>query len=160
MTTDLDINEFIRESNKIEGILRDPTKEEIKEMRRFVGLETVGVTDLIRFVCVYQPDAKLRTLPGMDVRVGSHIAPLGSFYIKEYLERILEDCTSGRVGPYYTHCRYETLHPFTDCNGRSGRALWAWQMSRQAAGWHTRRIGFLHAFYYQALANSRYEGKQ
>ena len=52
--------------------------------------------------------------------------------------------------PYDIHRRYETLHPFMDGNGRSGRILWAWQMIH-----HDIRpglsLGFLHAFYYQTL---------
>ena len=40
-------------------------------------------------------------------------------------------------------------HPFTDGNGRSGRALWLWQMNNHAP------FGFLHTFYYQTLENSR-----
>ena len=48
-------------------------------------------------------------------------------------------------------CRYETLHPFMDGNGRSGRILWAWQMIEHniAPGLS---LGFLHAYYYQTLA--------
>ena len=53
--------------------------------------------------------------------------------------------------PFGIHLRYETLHPFMDGNGRSGRILWAWQMLHHdiAPGI---RLGFLHAFYYQTLA--------
>lgn len=57
---------------------------------------------------------------------------------------------SGRDGAYRCHVVYETLHPFTDGNGRSGRAVWLRQM-----GWIVRApLGFLHHFYYQTLQNS------
>lgn len=41
----------------------------------------------------------------------------------------------------------------TSRNGRSGRALWAWQMLRQGRSFE--RIGFLRSFYYQTLERSR-----
>jgi hypothetical protein len=49
--------------------------------------------------------------------------------------------------PLEAHVRYETLHPFTDGNGRTGRALWYWMM----VGSSRADLGFLHAFYYQTL---------
>ena len=45
----MNIKEFIAESNKIEGILRDPTEVEIDEFNRFIDLQAVTVDDLIQF---------------------------------------------------------------------------------------------------------------
>lgn len=142
---------FIRESNRIEGILRDPTGEEVEEFYRFLRLDRVYAEDVVKFVSIYQPDAQLRDHHGLNVCVGSHIAPPGGQEIAIRLDRILSDAKKG-ASPYRIHCEYETLHPFTDGNGRSGRALWAWQMVNH--GHHPGlRLGFLHAFYYQTLAN-------
>ena len=138
---------FVVESNKIEDILREPTKEETEEFFRFMELPVITVEELQKFVYVYQPNAVLRDKWGLDVRVGRYSPPLGGPHLRTRLEALLEEL--GRDA-YTDHVRYEELHPFTDCNGRSGRMLWAWAM-----GWEGLRLGFLHRWYYQTLSASR-----
>ena len=141
---------FITESNLIEGIDRDPTQVEIECHIDFLRKPTIRVLDLEQFVNVYQPGALLREEVGRDVRVGNHIPPPGGISIFYALEDLLvgiDDLT-----PYEAHCRYETLHPFTDGNGRSGRMLWAWHMTKRGANVPSE---FLRLFYYQALDEGR-----
>lgn len=140
---------FVCESNRIEGIKRDPTAAELAEHDRFVSLPRVTVQDLQEFVNVYQPGAAMRLLTGMNVRVGNHTPPPGGPKILDDLQAILD--AMPRNGPYDTHLLYESLHPFTDGNGRSGRALWSWQMNRRDCV-RGHPLGFLHHFYYQTLA--------
>lgn len=134
---------FIEESNRIEGIYRRATDAEFFEYQRFVGLSFVLLEDLVTFVGVVQPGAVLRDREGLNVRVGSHIPPSGGPYIRFALESLLQ--RGDHVSPYLLHCEYETLHPFTDGNGRSGRAIWLWMMRGEAP------LGFLHHWYYQSL---------
>ena len=142
--------DFIAESNRIEGIKRLPTKAEAEEMKRFMMCPKVTVEEMQRFVAVYEPGARLRDKPGRDVQISTYRPPEGGIYIRYRLSELLREL--GRVNSrevanreaYHTHVQYERLHPFTDCNGRSGRMLWAWQMQAFP-------LGFLHAFYYQAL---------
>ena len=136
--------DFIRENNLIEGIIRDPDDGEIAEYQRFLDLSHPTVKDLETFVSIYEPGVQLRTRLGMNVSVGSHIAPVGGAYIWSALEDILERAIADTSRTYETHLAYENLHPFTDCNGRSGRMLWLWQMGAAP-------LGFLHTFYYQTL---------
>jgi hypothetical protein len=157
----MNLTEFVRESNRIEGILRDPTDAEIAAHIEFVNLDQPTIYDVIRLVSVVQPDARLRdnmSVPG--VRVGNHIAPPSGAEIREQLEHILQmthvawrnrmaEGFKTKWIPWYVHCQYETLHPFTDGNGRSGRALWLWCHGGRAP------LGFLHQFYYETLANTR-----
>lgn len=137
------IRDFVRESNRIEGIGREPTEQEVNAHRDFLKLQFIRVEDLENLVSVLQPGAKLREEAGMDVRVGDYVAPRGGPEIVERLSSLLRSMQS--QGAYDTHLAYEHLHPFTDGNGRSGRALWLWQMGGDAP------LGFLHRFYYQTL---------
>ena len=143
---------FVEESNRIEGILRPPTEEELVEFERFMKLDEITLKDLIQFVWIYQPGAELRDRTGYNVRIGNYIPPVGDITIRTRLEDIIADANRERFydkewSAHELHIRYESLHPFTDGNGRSGRMLWAWMMQRFP-------LGFLHTFYYQTLANS------
>lgn len=140
----MDEIDFIRESNRIEGIYRDPTPEEVNEFDRFMKLDVITVDELNKFVSVYQPDAQLRDKKGLDVRIGNHIPPKGGPDIRIKLEELLKNANP--INSFSTHIKYEKLHPFTDGNGRSGRMLWAWQYGDLS-------LGFLHRFYYQTLEN-------
>lgn len=147
---DIKTKVFIEESNRIEGIYRAPEPEEIKAHLRFMELQEVNLDDLVKFVKVYQPDAELRVRTGLNVRVGNHLPPLGSVAIGYALQELLSYANKYREPEhaFVVHQRYEKLHPFTDCNGRSGRILWLWMMQRAP-------LGFLHHFYYQSLSNWR-----
>ena len=142
------IEDFVRESNRIEGILRDPLPIEVFATQGFLEHKSLHVGHLTGLVSSLQPDAKLRDRYGLDVRVGNHFPPKGSPEIGKNLQTLLDEINAGRLNPYSAHVRYETLHPFTDGNGRSGRAIWLWQMKSAP-------LGFLHHFYYQSLQNAR-----
>ncbi len=134
------IEDFVRESNRIEGITRDPLPHEIEAHKKLLAY-LVTVAALKDFVSTIQPGAVIRDRPGLNVQVGNHIAPSGGPEIVVELENLLTIYRS----PHQQHLLYENLHPFTDGNGRSGRALWLWRIGGIAP------IGFLHQFYYDTL---------
>lgn len=142
--TRLDLHRFVAESNRIENI-HVIRIEEVAELERFMALPKITIAELERFVAVIQPDAKLRVKPGMNVFVGSYVPPPGGIVVKTKLLELLADLNN--MDSYTAHIRYEMIHPFTDGNGRSGRALWAW-MYRDIS------LGFLHRWYYQSLAKT------
>lgn len=143
----MNLAEFVRESNRIEGILRDPTQAEISALDAFLEIPEVSVGDLCAFVEINQPGAVLRDRVGLDVRVGRHFPPRGGPHIRDELQNVLDAALTEH--PFKVHVAYERLHPFTDGNGRSGRALWAWGMHR--SGVYVSERLFLHEFYYQTL---------
>lgn len=145
------VEDKVRESNRIEGILREPTAQECVEFARFLALPLLTISELQAFVHVYQADARLRDVMGRDVTVRHGLPPRGGPHIRRSLEELLEAINERRLSPWEAHLAYERLHPFTDGNGRSGRMLWYWQMREDPEA----DRGFLHAFYFQALQSAR-----
>ena len=147
--------DFIRESNRIEGLCHEPTQAEVDAYTAFLALPRVTIADLEEFVATIQPGAELRRKEVQNVRVGSHIPSPGGPRIEKALDVILflvfASMRIPTLFPFTVHCRYESLHPFTDGNGRSGRVLWLWMMG----GIENAPLGFLHHWYYQALQASR-----
>lgn len=149
-----DLRFFVRESNRIEGILRAPTKSELQAHIDLLRLPRITVADLQNFVQAIAPGKPLRQEYGMNVIVGNHRPPPGGPDIAGALGYLLDLAQDFNETPFAVHHRYETLHPFMDGNGRSGRALWLWQMIHQHEAWQALQMGFLHLFYYQTLQHS------
>lgn len=147
------IRDFIIESNKIEGILREPTNAELKAHSDLLKIDNITIAILQEFVFALQPGARLRETADMNVQVGKHIAPSGGVNIVVKLNEILSNLRDS--DPYEVHRQYENLHPFMDGNGRSGRALWLWMMDRKGELYRALKLGFLHNWYYQSLDAKR-----
>lgn len=153
---------FIEESNRIERIKRKPLPIEISAHEVLLERRKLDVEDLVTFVGLVS-DGELRERPGRNVWIGGAAwrPPPGGPLIRAHLDLLLaqinhtgdKEWPGAVLTPWEAHCRYETLHPFTDGNGRSGRALWAWQMLRLERDPFIRP--FLHSWYYESLNAAR-----
>ena len=141
--------QFNIESNKIEGI--DDEEALIDSYDKhydLLKLDELTIADL----CTFNTAGRLRLQTSDMVKVGTHIPPRGGQRIVYALDDILAG-VNGNQNPVHMHHHFETLHPFMDGNGRTGRAIWLWQMVNQYN--YGIQLGFLHQWYYQSLEHNR-----
>lgn len=145
------VRRFVIDSNSIEGkrhtgILFD----EENAVHAFLNAESLGTHELRALVDVLEPGARVRTNEDDFIRVGSHVAPPGGPNMLIQVVEMLLAVQNNDANPIMTYMAWQNLHPLTDCNGRSGRVLYAWQVIH----WYGRipRSSFLAEFHYETLA--------
>ena len=143
--SELSLVKFIKDSLQIEGINRSPSKKEIEATIKFID-EALTLDSVCKLQAVYAPGKPLRDKKWMNVRIGNYSPQEGGESIKIELSRILEI-----KDPYHNHMEFETLHPFMDGNGRTGRSIWVKLMLESSRDPFS--LSFLHRFYYQTLAS-------
>lgn len=164
-----DLINFIKESNAIEGLHHEPDAQEIEAYQEFLALGQINICDISRLVSSIQPGAMLRSRKGMNVRIGNYYPPHGGRLLIKKFKKLLADWVAifgGEIDVFSRewrlekileiHCHYEALHPYTDGNGRSGRAIWLWCMLKADIDRYFLTRGFLRTYYYQTLSVNRY----
>lgn len=150
---DLNLHNFAKESNEIESIFNEERHNiHANKLEEFLKLKEIKTENLEDFVSIIEPGAYLRTKHWHKVFIGGKMAPKAPLSLK-MLNALLKPVNEGSITPFLIHAEYEMIHPFTDGNGRSGRALWLWSMQKN----HKQpfRFSFLQTYYYQTLQRYR-----
>lgn len=141
--------DFAEESNSIEGIFgEEHADNHAIRLEELLLLDELTIADLSTF----NTAGHIRLNSWHNVQVGDHVPPPGGQAIIYALDDILVGVNDGQ-DPVDMHHQFETLHPYMDGNGRTGRAIWLWQMVNQFD--YNIGLGFLHMWYYQSLERDR-----
>lgn len=126
----VDMREYIRESNLIEGIDSEQAdKDCLLAWERMQSYDTMTHYSLMlmhRMITHSQPDlspSEKGNYRRIQVYVGKHVPPAAHMVpslMMDYLS------TFEAMDPIEAHVRFETIHPFVDGNGRTGRMLLWW----------------------------------
>lgn len=135
--------EFLRESNKIEEVYDDFALEDAKKAWKYaltVDVMTPGEISKIHAILMKRIDPQIAgTFRTFDIRIGRNIVRYkGMDILLSTLQDICDklnndDLSADSLARAYakeTHVDYEHLHPFPDGNGRSGRILYNWHLTR------------------------------
>ena len=120
---------FVIVSNRISGIDRRPTEAEIAAHRGLLATNNLRVENLEIFVDHIARGARLRD--EADLGIGDDGIVL-RVEPKADLATIVKGVRSLATSPERLHRLYSLLQPFTDGNGRCGRALIMWQIVRRS----------------------------
>lgn len=135
---DFDVRKYIKGSNAIEGIYDE---EEIDQsMVAWAHLEAIGdylthadICKVQKIITLHQENLQpnqrgyYRNVSATNVSVGGRLAPDHSF-IENLMIGWLQDVP--KMTPLIGHVRFESIHPFVDGNGRTGRMLY-WYICKQ-----------------------------
>lgn len=151
--------EFAKESNEIEGIKHPDEHHRHKNaLAWFIQQKSMSRKVLKIFCDKIQQGIRLRTEQKDAVFIGTksgeliYTPPPGNL-VPKLLSALIKKINTEKIHPYLAHYEYEKIHPFTDGNGRSGRALWLWHMHKLTG--YDGSLKFLHKYYYQSLQQYR-----
>jgi hypothetical protein len=123
------VPDFVRVSNRMAGITREPTPSEISAHRGLLAANALRVENLELFVHHVAEGARVRSEAGAEA-LSSAEEMTSAEQLKADLATIVLAAQKQAASPQRLHRIYTLLSPFTDGNGRCGRALLMWQIMR------------------------------
>jgi len=140
---------FAKQSNEIESIT-SPIRHAIHKaaLETLLKHSVIDIEAIRKFVAIVEPSATYRAESKVTVWIGGKEG-LSPSKINSKLVLVLAAINSGEGTTYKSHLDYQNIHPFTDCNGRSGRAIWLWQ--KHNLNNYTGRNLFLQEYYYDTF---------
>lgn len=130
---DFDIKKYIKASNEIEGIYSEEENEQsLLAWAYLEQLDTLSHADIMRvqkIITLHQEELQpnqrgyYRGMAGnlTNVSVGGRFAPEYSL-VESLMRNWLDDLA--HMTPLVSHIRFESIHPFADGNGRTGRMIY------------------------------------
>ncbi|MFH2105564.1 MAG: Fic family protein [Parcubacteria group bacterium] len=156
------LESFMRESNRIEGELDEENggklwPGDVEAVEAFLEhpFSLKSLLMLHKALCKGRPYMKSdKKLWGKwrdcEVWVGGHKGA-DPIFIPHKMEELEE--TYSVINAWELHNEFETIHPFVDLNGRTGRLLYLKKALEENA-YHP-HLSFLHNYYYATLNNYR-----
>src|SRR5690242_12080558 len=105
--------DFVRESNAISGLHREPTPAEVGAHRGLLAADAIEVGNLEMFARHVEAAAVLRSGPGL---AGDATKDETDDTVASDLETIIYAARGGLATPVELHRLYRALRPFTDAN--------------------------------------------
>lgn len=148
-----DAEAFIRESNAIEGIYDEAEiKQSLHAWEFLIEQEEIShgvICKVQKMITINQTNLQphmrgyYRTMSKTNVSVGGRHAPDFSL-VDSLMQGWLDDLA--KMTPLVAHVRFESIHPFVDGNGRTGRMIY-W--------YHCIKTG-QHPFFYEGKKRDIY----
>lgn len=155
-----DLHNFLVESNAIEGEEWDEIQMEAGEFALSLVNKRVSVKDILKIHELHrkpftnfhggESPIKFGEFRKCNVRVGNYVAP-GWRKVPRLMEEYCKDWD--KMDSWEAHCRFESIHPFPDLNGRVGRLLYLSKAIENEG--YLFSIPFLQKFYYSTLSHYR-----
>jgi hypothetical protein len=123
------VPDFVRVSNRMAGITREPTPSEISAHRGLLAANALRVENLEMFVHHVAEGARVRSEACAHAESTDEVTTSAE-QLKADLATIVLAAQKHAASPQRLHRIYTMLSPFTDGNGRCGRALLMWQIMR------------------------------